>query len=166
MTRSRRAVSSRGSARPPRRGLTLLEVLAATVLLSTLVVACLPWLQLATETRRELVPLVPVDAFHAFAGLIAADPAAHGVVPGTSSNVPWPEEPTWPAVTCRYLLPRDQAEPSDDAPVESPVESPVGPPLEGAEPHAWLQLECAAWRAFRRVEIPRTPAAAAPGGDE
>ena len=116
-----------------RRGLTLLEVLASTVLLTMLASACLPLL------RQAMSDLGPTDEPFALveltqlAELFLADPSAFGVesLPSESDelHLPWPERPGRSPVTVR----RWRADP------------PPPPPHD----HAWVSFSCEGQRIFR-----------------
>ncbi len=113
-----------------RRGLTLLEVLASTVLLTMLAGACVPLLRKAmNDLRRPDEPFALVELTR-LAELFLADPSAFGVesLPSQSDelHLPWPERPGRSPVTVRRL--------STDAP----------PP-----DHAWLSFSCEGQSIFR-----------------
>ena len=117
-----------------RRGLTLLEVLASTVLLTLLASACLPLLRQAmSDLRRTDEPFALVELTQ-LAELFLADPSAFGVASLPSQldelHLPWPEQPDRSPVTVRRL--------SADTP----------PP-----DHAWLSFSCEGQRIFRWLAV-------------
>ncbi len=80
-----------------RRGLTLLEVLASTVLLTMLAWACVPLLRKAmNDLRRPDEPFALVELTQ-LAELFLTDPPAFGVESLPSQldelHLPWPEQP-------------------------------------------------------------------------
>ncbi|MCH8151426.1 MAG: prepilin-type N-terminal cleavage/methylation domain-containing protein [Planctomycetes bacterium] len=96
-----------------RRALTLVEVLAATVLLAMLAAACMPMLQRA---MRALGAPPPPDApFELFelarlADSFLADPSTFSAKSPSEHDelqLPWPEHPQRPLVTVRRLRAQD-----------------------------------------------------------
>ncbi len=113
-----------------RRGLTLLEVLASTVLLTLLASACLPLLQQAMSDLRQTDEPFAMVGLTQLAELFLADPSAFGVASLPSEldelHLPWPEQPDRSPVTVRRL--------SADAPPHD---------------HAWVSFSCEGQRIFR-----------------
>jgi prepilin-type N-terminal cleavage/methylation domain-containing protein len=116
-----------------RRGLTLLEVLAATVLLAILAGACVPVLQRALPALRppqrqfELLDLARV------ADSVVAEPSAFGVDAVFEANelrMGWPDHTDRPAITVRLLA----ADDSDDE-------------------HGWLVFSSGGWTVHRWMEL-------------
>ena len=117
-----------------RRGLTLLEVLASTVLLTMLAGACVPLLRKAmNDLRRPDEPFALVELTQ-LAELFLTDPPAFGVESLPSQldelHLPWPERPGWSPVTVR----RWHAD---------------TPPRD----HAWLSFSCEGQRIFRWLAV-------------
>ncbi len=117
-----------------RRGLTLLEVLASTVLLTMLAGACVPLLRKAmNDLRRPDEPFALVELTQ-LAELFLIDPPAFGVESLPSQldelHLPWPERPGRSPVTVRRL--------STDAPPHD---------------HAWLSFSCEGQRIFRWLAV-------------
>ena len=123
-----------------RRALTLLEVLASTVLLTMLAWACLPLLRQAmSDLRQKDEPFALVELTQ-LAELFLTDPSAFGVEslpsPLDELHLPWPERPGRSPVTVRRLS-------TDPSPSD----------------HAWLSFSCQGQRIFRwlAVEAEREP---------
>ncbi len=89
-----------------RRALTLVEVLAATVLLAMLAATCMPLLQRAMRALDEPeAPFNPLELSQ-LADSFLADPSAFGVESPCDQDelhFPWPEHPQRPPVTVRCL---------------------------------------------------------------
>ena len=94
----------------PRRALTLVEVLAATVLLAMLAAACMPLLQRAMRGLDEPdAPFNPLELSQLAASLLA-DASAFSVESPYQQDelqLPWPEHPQRPPVTVRRLMAQD-----------------------------------------------------------
>ena len=123
-----------------RRALTLIEVLAATVLLTLIAATCVPLLRSAVRAVRPPVPptdQAPFDRtdLETLADLVMVDPAAAGLALPLSDDteIAWPDEPDRPAVRVTYLAPAAEAD------------------------HAWLVFDCGPWRVQRWVEIQEKP---------
>ncbi len=97
----------------PRRALTLVEVVAATVLLAMLAAACMGLLQRAMRGLDE--PSPPDAPFELFelsqlADSFLADASAFGVESPSEHDelqLPWPEHPQRPPVTVHHLTAQD-----------------------------------------------------------
>ena len=117
-----------------RRGLTLLEVLASTVLLTMLASACLPLLRQAMSDLRPTDEPFALVELTQLAELFLADPPAFGVESLESQSdelhLSWPEQPDRSPVTVRRL--------SVDAP----------PP-----DHVWVSFSCQGQRIFRWLAV-------------
>ena len=117
-----------------RRGLTLLEVLASTVLLTMLASACLPLLRQAMNDLRQTDEPFALIELTQLAEIFLADPAAFGVeaLPsqGDELQLPWPEQ-------------------SDRSPVIVHRLSADGEALD----HAWLRFTSEGQRIFRWIAI-------------
>ncbi len=117
-----------------RRGLTLLEVLAATVLLTLLASACLPLLRQAMSDLRPTDEPFALVELTQLAELFLADPSAFGVESLPSQldefHLPWPEQPDRSPVTVRRW--RADAPPPD---------------------HAWVSFTSGEQRIFRWIAI-------------
>ena len=117
-----------------RRGLTLLEVLASTVLLTMLASACLPLLQKAMSDLRQTDEPFALVELTQFAELFLADPLAFGIesLPSESDElqVPGLAQPDRSPVTVRRL--------SADAPPHD---------------HAWVSFSCEGQRVFRWLAV-------------
>ena len=117
-----------------RRGLTLVEVLASTVLLTMLAWACVPLLQQAMNDLRQMdEPFVLVELTQ-LAEMFLADPSAFGVeaLPsqGDELQLPWPEQ-------------------SDRSPVIVHRLSADGEALD----HAWLSFTSQGQHIFRWLPV-------------
>ena len=119
-----------------RRGLTLLEVLASTVLLTLLASACLPLLRQAMSDLRPTDEPFALVELTQLAERFLADPPAFGVESLPSQldelHLPWPERPGRLPVTMHRL--------TADAPP---------PPHD----HAWLSFSCEGQRIFRWLAV-------------
>lgn len=112
-----------------RRGLTLVEVLAATVLLTVLAGACVPLMERAMRALDD--PAAPIDRFElaVLADQFMDEPAAFGMErPPQDETIflTWPEQLDRPPVTVRRLR-------ASDTDVD----------------HAWIEFACgeaAVWR--------------------
>ncbi|MEE9128652.1 MAG: prepilin-type N-terminal cleavage/methylation domain-containing protein [Phycisphaerales bacterium] len=117
-----------------RRGLTLLEVLASTVLLTMLASACLSLLRQAMSDLRQMDEPFALVELTQLAELFLADPSAFGVesLPSQSDelHLPWPERPGRSPVTVRRLS-------TDTSPHD----------------HAWLSFSCEGQRIFRWLAV-------------
>ncbi len=117
-----------------RRGLTLLEVLASTVLLTMLASACVPLLRKAMNDLRQPDKPFALVELTLLAELFLTDPPAFGVesLPSQSDelHLPWPERPGRSPVTVR----RWHAD---------------TPPRD----HAWLSFSCEGQRIFRWLAV-------------
>ena len=93
-----------------RRALTLVEVLAATVLLAMLAAACMPLLQRAMRGLDEPdAPFNPLELSQ-LADSFLGDPSAFSVESPSEQDalqLPWPEHPEHPLVIVRRLTARD-----------------------------------------------------------
>ena len=116
-----------------RRGLTLVEVLAATVLLAVMAAVCTPLLRQSMRALDQApVPFAPHE-LAAVADTVAADPGrygAEGVEEITDQEIPWPDEPERPPITLRLIVPE-------------------GPETD----HAWLALTCGGVTVHRWINI-------------
>ena len=116
-----------------RRGLTLVEVLASTVLLALIAAACTPLLRQATRLMCD-----PGHSFELFelsrlADALISDPTAFGLesVHGQSNfEVAWSDQPDRSAVAVRLLT-------ADTEDVD----------------HAWLTFACDGWVVSRWVPL-------------
>ncbi len=117
-----------------RRGLTLLEVLASTVLLTMLASACLPLLRQAMSDLRQTDEPFALVELTQLAELFLADPSAFGVESLPSEldelHLPWPEQSDRSPVTVRRL--------SADAPPHD---------------HDWVSFSCEGQRVFRWLAV-------------
>lgn len=117
-----------------RRGLTLLEVLASTVLLTLLASACLPLLQRAMSDLRPTDEPFALVELTQLAERFLADPPAFGVEslesPSDELHLPWPEQPDRSPVTVRRL----RADPSP-------------------HDHVWVSFSCEGQRIFRWLVV-------------
>lgn len=121
---------------PARRGITLLEVVAAAALLAVIAAACVPMLREARRWANRIAEPDRFDDLAAVADAIVADPKLFGLVEtdlttdGFETTVSPPElDPD--AVRIRLLQ-------SDDE----------------AATHAWLVLDCNGDTLLRYVELP------------
>ena len=117
-----------------RRGLTLLEVLASTVLLTMLASACLPLLRQAMDDLRQMDEPFALIELTQLVEMFLADPAAFGVESPPSErdelHLPWPEQSNRSPVVVHRL--------SAEA---------------GPHDHAWLSFTSEGQRIFRWVAI-------------
>ena len=124
-----------------RRGLTLLEVLASTVLLTMLASACLPLLRQAMRDLRPTDEPFALVELTQLAERFLADPSAFGVESLPSQldelHLPWPERPDRSPVTVRRLT----------------ADAPPPPPHD----HAWLSFSCEGQRIFRWLAVEAEP---------
>ena len=117
-----------------RRGLTLLEVLASTVLLTMLAWACGPLLRKAMNDLRQPDEPFALIELTQLAGMFLADPSAFGVESPPSEldelHLPWPDQ-------------------SDRSPVVvHRLSAEAGP-----HDHAWLSFTSEGQRIFRWIAI-------------
>ena len=120
-----------------RRGQTLIEVLAATVLLAILAATCMPLLQRAMRALQTTKPPFELLELAQFADSLVADPSAFGVeAPSQLAELqlPWPEHHDRPLITVRRLSTSD---PESD--------------------HAWLTFSCGGGAVYRWVPLEREP---------
>ncbi len=117
-----------------RRGLTLLEVVASTVLLTMLASACLPLLRQAMSDLRQTDEPFALVELTQLAELFLADPSVFGVeslpLESDELHLPWPERPGRSPVTVRRW--RADRPPPD---------------------HAWLSFSCEGQRIFRWLAV-------------
>ncbi|MCH8314449.1 MAG: type II secretion system protein [Planctomycetes bacterium] len=120
-----------------RRGLTLLEVLASTVLLTMLASACLPLLRQAMSDLRQTDEPFALVELTQLAELFLADPSAFGVeslpLESDELHLPWPERPGRSPVTVRRWR----------------ADTPPPPPHD----HAWVSFSCEGQRIFRWLAV-------------
>ncbi len=97
----------------PRRGLTLVEVLTATVLMAILVAACVPILRQATGALGAPRRLLAIRPLATLADQFVAEPSAFGLdsaVVERSFEIQWPEVVAErPSVLVRHLEHDDPA---------------------------------------------------------
>ncbi len=120
-----------------RRGLTLAEVLAATVLLAILAATCMPLLQRSMRALQTTKPPFELLELAQFADSLLADPSAFGVeAPSQLAELqlPWPEQPDRSLITVRRLSASD---PESD--------------------HAGLAFSCGGRAIYRWVPLEREP---------
>ena len=94
----------------PRRALTLVEVLAATVLLAMLAAVCMPLLQGAMRALDEPeTPFNPAELSQLADSFLADASAFSAKSPSEQDELhfPWPEHPQRPLVTVRRLTAQD-----------------------------------------------------------
>ncbi len=119
------------------RGLTLVEVLAATVLLAILAATCMPLFQRAMRALQTTKPPFELLELAQSADSVLADPSAFGVeAPAQLAELqlPWPEHHDRPLITVRRLSAFDSE--SD---------------------HAWLTFSCGGQTVYRWVPLEREP---------
>ena len=119
------------------RGLTLVEVLAATVLLAILAATCMPLLQRAMRALQTTKPPFELLELAQFADSLLADPSAFGVeAPSQLAELQalWPEHPDRSLITVRQLSASD---PESD--------------------HAWLAFSCGGRAVCRTPQEQRGP---------
>ena len=113
-----------------RHGLTLVEVLAATVLLAMIAAACLPLLRSSMRALRDPPPAVELLDLSRLADRFVADPAGFGAEAPQDESIElgWPEHPDRSPVTVRRFTAGD----------------------EDAE---WLTFTCDRWTVSRWVTV-------------
>ena len=124
------------------RGLTLVEVLAATVLLAVIVGACVPMLQRAMQALEYSEPPFEYMELAWLADALIAEPAAFGVealAPTGDLQVQWPESSERPPVIVRRLM-------ADDDEIE----------------YAWLVFSSGEWAVHRWIRLESEPAEPTP----
>ena len=113
-----------------RHGLTLVEVLASTVLLTLVAATCMPLLRQAMRVLGEPAPPFELLELVEFADAFIVDLAASAtdeIEPLDDQfprELPWPDDPDRPAVTIRRLTGEDAD-------------------------HAWLTFTCDRWTVCR-----------------
>lgn len=97
-----------------RRGLTLIEVLAATAILAMIAAACIPTLRAALATMNEDDPALDLHDLSNLADQIVGAPEDFGLDSSdiVHTEVAWPEHPERPPVVVTAL----NAPSDDDAP--------------------------------------------------
>ena len=122
----------------PRRGLTLIEVLASIVILTMLAVTCVPLLRQAAGAR-PIESSIDLLELSRFADAVLEEPTAHGIE--SFENVQ-DMELSWPDDSQRApaRLVRLEAEPTDD---ENPPD------------HVWLIFDVGDLQVLRYVVIER-----------
>ena len=108
-------------------GLTLIEVLASTALLTILAATCVPLLRRSLRVIRAPAPPLELFELAEFADTFVADPAAFE--PGVEEihrEVPWPDAPDLPPVSVWSMTAAD-----DEA------------------DHVWLVFTCERWTVAR-----------------
>jgi hypothetical protein len=123
-----------------RRALTLVEVLAATVLLAILTGTCVPFIERAARDLAEPHGVVPIDELGALADAVVADPEAFGIEDIRTVDrfeLAWPEAPGRPAVGITMLT----------------QETPAGGERTEEPTHAWLTFTSGEAIVFRWIEI-------------
>lgn len=118
-----------------RRGLTLIEVLAATVLFSLLVVTVVPLLNQSVRVLEELeINAVDLSELSTLADALIKDPLAYGVSFPLAQRieVAWPDDSLAPPITVRM----ESTSASSDEPT-----------------HARLIFACDGWAIVRWVEM-------------
>ncbi len=120
-----------------RRGLTLIEVLAATVLLSLIAATCLPLMQKATRDLAATPTPAAWDTIQLqdLMDEVAQDPAAFGIEdwPPIAATLAWPDGAARPPVELRRI--------------------------HEADPHVWLEAACDGQRIFVWAALPDDPEA-------
>ena len=115
-----------------RHGLTLVEVLASTVLLAILAATCLPLFQGAMRAFHSPEPPFDLLELSQLADSFIADPTAFGAesLPEEGElEAPWPAHPARPPVTVRRLTAED-------------------PEVD----HDWLAFSSGRWDVYRWVQ--------------
>jgi prepilin-type N-terminal cleavage/methylation domain-containing protein len=106
-----------------RRGLTLVEMLAAALLLAMLAAACVPRLQAIPAAGAGARPGFDLLDLARLADLIAADLARPGSpqrpMPLSPTSVAWPDHPERPPARMRWIV-----------------------AANGGTEHAWIVIEC------------------------
>lgn len=115
-----------------RRGITLIETLAATVLLALLAATCVPMLRHLTTIaeRRDAPADVDLAALSALADLLLDDPGRFGIDEDGSwsdRSIPWPD-----GLRETFALPLECAD------AELTVQSAVEPEID----REWLLITC------------------------
>ena len=124
-----------------RRGLTLIEVLASTVMLTMIAATCVPLLRQAMEAAREPDRSIDLADLAEFADRLVADPDAMESLGHESQlELPWPDLPDRPPVVITRF----------DA---------AGGDTNGEVDHTWLTFTCDGWSVSRwfAIEIEQEP---------
>ncbi len=120
-----------------RRGLTLIEVLAATVLLSLIAATCLPLMQRATRdlSAAPVRPTWDLVELQDLMQLVAEDPLVYGVEmwPPIETSINWPDAGSRPPIQLR------RAHETTDS--------------------VWLEASCEGHRVFVWAALPDEPEA-------
>lgn len=115
------------------RALTLIEVLASTVLLTMIAATCVPLLRQASEAAREPVRSIDLADLAEFADRLVADADAMETLGGqTQPEVPWPDLPERPPVVITRF---------DATGGESELN------------HTWLTFTCDGWSVSRWLAV-------------
>lgn len=118
-----------------RRGLTLIEVLAATVLLSMIAASCVPLLRLAMNDLRHQDEPFDLIELSLFVDEVLAEPTEFNLDPETFTEssdcqIDWPDSSDGNSVTMSRLI-------NDDSTAN----------------HAWLKFSCNNQSVFRWIPI-------------
>ena len=116
------------------KGLTLLEVLAATVLLSMIAAACVPLLQQAMRHLHTPIESISIFDLAELADAFVADPAQFNVESIQSMDdelpLPWPNFTDRPGILVHPMM-------ADDPAVN----------------HTWLRFSCADRSVYRWITV-------------
>lgn len=115
------------------RGLTLVEILAATVLMAIVAGVCVPLLRQATRALDDRAAPFEMTELGQVADAVLADATAFGVDSASldaGTSIEWPEHPQLPPITAYGL--------SCDDP---------------AIAHRWLVFSSGGWVVYRWMEI-------------
>ena len=118
------------------RGLTLIEVLASTVLLTLIAATCVPLLRQAMEAAREPVRSIDLADLAELADRLVADPEAMESLGFESQQeLPWPDLADGPPV------------------VITRFDAAGGRTADGEVNHTWLTFTCDGWSVSRWLAI-------------
>lgn len=122
------------------RALTLIEVLASTVLLTMLAATCMPLLQRAMRTLEEdpASLAAPIIDLEQLADEFLADLGRQAVDPTQTAELSWSAHPELAPVQVQLLVGGDESSGNDDA------------RLRGR----WLKVSCAACSVLRWIPEP------------
>lgn len=143
-----------------RRGFTLVEALAATMLLAVLAVACVPMLRASAESSHDPARAIDPGALGELADRVSVKPAEYGLAEdGPPVVVAWPEDLAHgasDATAAMHRVPAREEEPSRTA--NAPGISGGSGGSEGSGGGAWIVVECGPRSAVRWIAPEALPA--------
>ena len=115
------------------RGLTLVEVLAATVLLAAMASVVMPLMQRAMRELEEMQPEIDLRDLADIADTLSVNPDVFGGLTDASAQrqeLPWPGNSTRPPIMIKRI----------DPGYEDPD-------------HNWLSVSCGGWEVYRWIPL-------------